>query len=532
MVKKVAVIGAGVSGLTAIKACIEEGLEPTCFEKSQDIGGLWRFTDEVEDNRASIYSSLVTNVSKETMCFSDFPMPEDFPNFLPNRKYFEYIKLYAENFNLTKYIQLKTTVCRVEKQPDFPVTGQWNVTTESDGEKKTAIFDAVFICVGQHVDAEIPVDSLPGIKHFKRKVLHSRDYKRPVGYDGKRVLIVGMGNTGVDISTELSTIASQVYLTTRDGVWVLPRLGKDGYPYDLFFLRRINNWIENIVPPSVSRWMLKRSLNNRFNHELYNIQPEGTKWKEPLVNDEIASRVLSGSIVIKPGVIKFTETDAHFSDGTIVRDLDVVILCTGFGYSFPFLDETLFKRDENAGNLYKKIIPVNVEKPTIAFIAFLLPVGPTMVVAELQCRWATRVFKGLHKLPNVMGMKEEMLKDEKLRKKWFATSENNFRRINYITYLEDIASEIGVLPNLLKLFLTDPVLAIKLVFGIFNSYHFRLIGPAKWDGAREAILTQWDRIEKPLRTRVPKRNSKSSPISFMLLFFCFVILVAAVWLKD
>lgn len=139
MVKKVAVIGSGVSGLAAIKACLEEGLEPTCFEKSCDIGGLWRFTvsllpfyfylffyiflhvlyrwydyhlysvfqDEVEDKRASIYSSLVTNVSKETMCFSDFPMPADFPNFLPNRKYFEYIKLYAENFNLTKYIQFK-----------------------------------------------------------------------------------------------------------------------------------------------------------------------------------------------------------------------------------------------------------------------------------------------------------------------------------------------------------------------------------------------------------------------------------------
>ncbi|XP_040216072.1 dimethylaniline monooxygenase [N-oxide-forming] 2-like isoform X2 [Rana temporaria] len=275
MVRKVAVIGSGVSGLAAIKACLEEGLEPTCFEKSCDIGGLWRFTDEVEDKRASIYSSLVTNVSKETMCFSDFPMPADFPNFLPNRKYFEYIKLYAENFHLTKYIQFKTKVCRVEKHPDFPVNGQWNITTESDGEKKTAIFDAVLVCTGQHVDAQIPLDNFPGIQNFKGKVLHSRDYKRPVGFDGKRVLIVGMGNTGVDISTELCTLASQVYLTTREGVWVIPRLGKHGYPYDVFLLRRINSWIENLVPRSVSRWMLKLYLNNRFNHELYNIQPEG-----------------------------------------------------------------------------------------------------------------------------------------------------------------------------------------------------------------------------------------------------------------
>ncbi|KAM5148086.1 dimethylaniline monooxygenase [N-oxide-forming] 2-like [Mantella aurantiaca] len=443
MVKKVAVIGAGISGLAAIKSCLEEGLEPTCFEKSCDIGGLWRYTDEMEDKRASIYNSLVTNVSKETMCFSDFPMPEDFPNFLPNRKYFEYIKLYAERFNLTKYIQIKTTVCRVEKRPDFPVTGQWNVTTESDEKKKTAIFDAILVCTGQHVDPEIPINGLPGIKNFKGKVLHSREYKRPDGYDGKRVLIVGMGNTGVDISTELCTRASQVYLTTREGVWVLPRLGKDGYPFDLFFLRRINHWLENLLPASVNRWMLKRHLNKRFNHELFNIQPEG---------------------------------------------------CVG--------------------------------RITSNFIKSLKP------IIHLQCRWAARVFNGLHKLPDVMGMKDDMLKDEKLRKKWFATSENNFRRTNYIGYTEDLASDIGVKPNILKLILTDPVLAINVVFGTFNSYHFRINGPAKWDGAREAILTQWDRIEKPLRTRVPRKTSQSLLTLFMLLFFCFLTVFAAFWLKD
>ncbi|CAJ0940018.1 unnamed protein product [Ranitomeya imitator] len=108
MVKTVAIIGAGISGLGAIKACVEEGLEPTCFERSNDIGGLWRFTDEAEDGRASIYKSLVTNVSKEIMSHSDFPMPEDFPNYLPHHKYFEYIKLYAKHFALVKYIKLKS----------------------------------------------------------------------------------------------------------------------------------------------------------------------------------------------------------------------------------------------------------------------------------------------------------------------------------------------------------------------------------------------------------------------------------------
>lgn len=532
MVKTVAIIGAGISGLGAIKACVEQGLEPTSFERSIDIGGLWRFTDEVEDGRASIYQSLVTNVSKEIMCLSDFPMPDDFPNFLPNHKYFEYIKLYAEHFKLLKYIKFKTSVWRVEKHCDFPVTGQWLVTTENNGEKKTDIFDAVMVCAGQHVQPVVPLNTFPGIEKFKGQVIHCREYKRPNGFDGKRVLIIGMGNTGVDISTELCTRASQVYLSSRQGVWVFKRLGKGGLPFDLEFICRFNNWINNLIPAAVSRWMLKKYMNDQFNHELYNIQPEGSIWKEPLVNEELPSRIMSGSIMVKPHVTRFTETSVHFADGSVVDNLDVVMLATGYDYSFPFLDESIVKKDDNKGSFYKKIIPLGIEKPTIAFIAFVMPIGPTMVVAELQSRWAASLFKGLHKLPDTEGMKQEMLKDQQLRKKWFATADNNFRRTNYISYLDDLASDIGVKLNIWKLFLTDPVLAWKVVFGPCNSYQLRLTGPGKWAGAREAIFTQWDRIEKPLRTRVVKQNPKSNLMSFMPWIFCLGILFLAICLST
>ncbi|XP_075038588.1 dimethylaniline monooxygenase [N-oxide-forming] 2-like [Mixophyes fleayi] len=532
MVKTVAIIGAGISGLGAIKACLDEGLEPTCFERSDDYGGLWKFTDRVEDGRASIYWSLVTNASKEILSLSDFPMPADFPNFLPNSKYYEYIKLYAENFKLLKYIKFKTAVCRVEKHSEFPTTGQWLVTTEMNGDKKTDIFDAVIVCTGQHAQPVLPGNTLPGIEKFKGQVIRCQEYKRPIGFDGKRVLIIGMGNTGVDISTELSTRASQVYLSTRKGIWVIQRLGKGGLPYDLFFLQRFKNWIQNLVPAPVSRWMIKKYMNNQFNHQLYDIEPEGIEWREPLVNEELPSRILSGSIIIKSEVTTFTETSAHFADGSVVNDLDVVILAIGYDYSFPFLDQSIVKKDESKGSFYKKIIPLDIEKPTLAFIAFVLPVGPSGVVAELQSRWATRLFKGLHNLPNAEKIKEEMLKDEKLRKKWFSTPKNNFRRTDYITYMDDLASDIGVKPNIFQFFLTDPLLAFKVVFGPCNSYQYRLTGPGKWSGAREAIFNQWERIEKPLRTRVAKHDPKSPLTTLVLCFFCFVFLLAAVWLKT
>ncbi|EDL39289.1 flavin containing monooxygenase 2, isoform CRA_b [Mus musculus] len=107
MAKKVVVIGAGVSGLISLKCCVDEGLEPTCFERTEDIGGLWRFKENVEDGRASIYRSVITNTSKEMSCFSDFPMPEDFPNFLHNSKLLEYFRIFAKKFDLLKYIQFQ-----------------------------------------------------------------------------------------------------------------------------------------------------------------------------------------------------------------------------------------------------------------------------------------------------------------------------------------------------------------------------------------------------------------------------------------
>lgn len=141
--KRIAVIGAGASGLTCIKCCLEEGLEPVCFERSGDIGGLWRYQETPEEGRASIYQSVVINTSKEMMCFSDYPIPDHYPNFMHNSQVLEYFRMYAKEFDLLKYIQFKTTVCSVKKQPDFSTSGQWQVVTECEGKKQVDVFDGV-----------------------------------------------------------------------------------------------------------------------------------------------------------------------------------------------------------------------------------------------------------------------------------------------------------------------------------------------------------------------------------------------------
>ena len=208
--RKVAVIGAGASGLTAIKCCLDEGLDPVCLERSSNIGGLWRYTENVEDGQGSVMKSTVINTSKEMMCYSDFPIPKDYANYMHNTQLYKYFKLYNENFGLEKYIRFDTEVINVKQTKNFVKTGQWDIEIKdkSSGQVNTEVFDGVLVCTGHHAEKKMP--NFPGEKDFKGKIVHTHDYRSHVGYENKRVVVVGVGNSGLDVAVELSKISSQV----------------------------------------------------------------------------------------------------------------------------------------------------------------------------------------------------------------------------------------------------------------------------------------------------------------------------------
>uniref|UniRef100_A0A8C5ZUC7 Flavin-containing monooxygenase n=1 Tax=Marmota marmota marmota TaxID=9994 RepID=A0A8C5ZUC7_MARMA len=506
--KKVAVIGAGVSGLVSLKCCVDEGLEPTCFERTEDIGGLWRFKENVEDGRASIYRSVITNTSKEMSCFSDFPMPEDFPNFLHNSKLLEYFRIFAKKFDLLKYIQFQTTVLHVKRRPDFSSSGQWEVVTQSGGKEQSAIFDAVMVCSGHHILPHMPLQSFPGIERFQGQYFHSRQYKRPAGFEGKRILVIGIGNSASDIAVELSKEAAQVFISTRKGSWVLSRISEDGYPWDSVFHTRFSTMLRNVLPRAIVTWMWEQQMNRWFNHENYGLQPQNKYLlKEPVLNDDLPSRILYGAVKVKPRVTGLTETSAIFEDETVEEDIDVIVFATGYTFAFPFLEESLVKVEDNRVSLYKYMFPPQLEKATLACIGLIQPLGSIFPTVELQARWATRVFKGLCSLPTEKTMMEDIVTRNERRIDLFGTSQSQILQTNYVDYLDELASEIGAKPDLVSLFFQDPKLALKLCFGPCNSYQYRLTGPGPWEGARRAILTQKQRILKPLETRSLKASS-------------------------
>ncbi|XP_015725215.1 dimethylaniline monooxygenase [N-oxide-forming] 2-like isoform X2 [Coturnix japonica] len=508
MVRRVAVIGAGISGLAATKCCLEEGLEPICFESSEDIGGLWRIADSTDCRRVSVYHSIISNTSKEMSCFSDFPFPEDFPSFLTHSLFLEYLRMYAQHFQLLKHIRFKTTVISVRKRPDFAISGQWDVVTETEGIQESHVFDAVMVCTGNFQTPHLPLASFPGIETcFRGQYFHSLEYKDVAAFRGKRVLVVGLGNTACDIAVDMSHVAAKVFLSARSSTWIFSRLANHGFPWDMVTNTRFKHLLEWLLPSAVMRKIKIWKLNSWFNHEIYSLASARSSNFNFIINEELPFCLLSGTIVLKSNVKEFTETSAIFEDGTTEENIDVVIFATGYNFSFPFLEESVRNSLKSNSTLYKCVFPPQLERPTLAVIGLIKLTGSVMVGAEIQARWAAGVFAGACKLPPSSKMMAEVSKNQLPVKR--NPSAKQVLRFNFISYTSEIASYAGVKPNMLWLLLTDPRLALAVFFGPCTSYQYRLTGRGQWSGARAAILTQWQRVLKPLRTRVLEDGASS-----------------------
>ena len=190
--KRVAIIGAGCSGLTAIKCCLDEQIEPICFEREDDIGGLWNYSDTPKVGKGSVYKTCVINTSKEMMAFSDFPPPEDFPIFMPHKYVLKYFRLYAEKFGLLHHIKFNTSVLNIVQGPKYDLDGSWVVTYKKDGVVTTEEYDGVLICTGHHTVPYQP--EFRGLDCFTGTHMHSHSYRDNVKFTGKRVLVVGKYN--------------------------------------------------------------------------------------------------------------------------------------------------------------------------------------------------------------------------------------------------------------------------------------------------------------------------------------------------
>ncbi|XP_025079140.1 dimethylaniline monooxygenase [N-oxide-forming] 5-like [Pomacea canaliculata] len=518
MVKRVAVIGGGAAGLVATKTCLEEGLEPTCFDRRDSLGGLWVFDEKVQDNLSNCMWTTTMNTSKEIIAFSDFPMPKKFPNFIRSSHAEEYLQSYALNFNLDKFTRLSTEVVMIKRAEDFFTSGRWTVTSKNlkNGETMTEVFDGVMVCSGHHLEKHIP--KLPGLDEFKGQIMHSHDYRKPLTLTGKRVLVVGLGNSGGDIASEVG-LSTEVMLSTRRGAWVMERRGSRGLPWDIEMLTRFGSLVDKLLPLSLSQKLLAASFMAKLDHDLYSLtttsMPKGVSG---FLSDDLANRILCGRVHIRDDIKRFAESSVEFVDGT-VEDVDVVILATGYHIRFPFIEKEGVDIKDNLMPLYKRVFLPDLEHQTLSFIGFFNVSGSLWQIFELQSRMAVYTLTGAIKLPSRRKMKEDIREMEKKRTQICPDSLRHSVAVAWFPFMEELAEVIGCKPNVWRLLLTDPKLGLKVLFGPVVGAHYRLHGPGQWSGARHSILTVMDRVYYPFNTRkVPSGLPQSIELLRRLLY--------------
>jgi len=203
--KRVAVIGAGPSGLVAVKELLDEGHHPTCFERANGLGGVFRFGE----NDGVVWESCRLTSSGLLTAFSDFPDPSGRTGHLTIGEYVEYLTAYAESFGITPHLRFGTSVESVAPHP----SAGWKVRTRDAGGVREDQYDAVAICSGLHQHPHIP--RFPGGETFTGSFLHGAHYRRPAQVEGKKVLVVGAGESGADVVAEVARNAAETVLSLR-----------------------------------------------------------------------------------------------------------------------------------------------------------------------------------------------------------------------------------------------------------------------------------------------------------------------------
>ena len=248
---KACIVGAGPSGFTTAKRLKDYGIPYDCFEVSDDIGGNWYFNNP--NGMSSCYESLHIDTSKWRLAFEDYPIPSHYPDFPHHAQLLEYFHNYVDHFGLRETITFNTGVEHAERRDD----GLWSVRL-SNGE--TRIYDVLIVCNGHHWDPRIPTE-YPG--EFNGYQVHSHNYRdpfEPFDFRDKNVMVVGGGNSAMDISSELSQkpIAKNLYISLRRGIWVMPKY-MNGQPADKAVLPR---WIPTSIGRKLARKAVKKAIGN------------------------------------------------------------------------------------------------------------------------------------------------------------------------------------------------------------------------------------------------------------------------------
>lgn len=427
--KRVAVLGAGACGLCAAKTMAQSGFDVTIFEIGTQIGGLWCFDND--NGMSSAYRTLHINTSRDVTRFHDLDFDEQTQYFPDHEDMHRYLVSYAERFDLVKLVRFNTRIDEIK--PLFePAKGEaplWALHTEHGDVLE---FDTVIAATG-HLSVPLHVSMFQN--DFTGEYLHAHYYREPDPYVGKRICIIGVGNSACDISGDVCATAKRCVLVARSGVVIVPKL-LFGLPFTditrqiqrpwipAWLRRKLIGWLMWIAHGDVSKLGFKKLENERAH-----ITSNGT----------IVTDVAYNRIQVKQGIERIEGQTIHFVDGTC-DEFDILIAATGYQIELPFISSDIVPLEDNRLELFKRMTQPGW--PGLYFLGFFNLDSALNMVYEHQARWVREIEMGYAVLPGELEMRADIARKNHWQATHYRHSTRHTIEEEHIPYILELAASV------------------------------------------------------------------------------------------
>ncbi|GAV73910.1 LOW QUALITY PROTEIN: FMO-like domain-containing protein [Cephalotus follicularis] len=503
MENRVAIIGAGVSGLVACKYSLEKGFRPLVFEAEEVIGGIWTRT---------IDSTRLQN-SKNDFKFADYPWPPSTTDKFPTH-YQEYIESYAKHFGLYPYIKFNSKVISLdyvgvsheemeswdlwgETGKPFGSSGKWHINVQDTKNCTIELHQAEFVilCIGKFSGLANFPDFSPGKgpEVFNGKVMHAMEYAAMDKSDAaqlitnKKVTVVGSFKSAIDTAVECANangVEKPCTMVQRSAHWLIPKefqiignIIKYGFftrfatllehkPGESFLLCLLATLLSPL------RWLIGKFAELYIIWKLpmkkYGMIPKisfeecATACQNAMLPDKFYDKVEEGSIILmKPQPHSFSfSAEGLILDGKTPVESDIVIFATGYKgnekikhiFVSPFFQERMTGASKARNPLYRGIIHPRV--PQLGIIGFQHAIS-NLFASEMRCQWLANFLGGNIDLPNI----KEMEKNVESWNNYFLKTGKRFGgsciSTLHVWYCDQLCRDIGCSPKRKKGFFAN-----------------------------------------------------------------------------
>ena len=501
-IKTVGIIGAGVSGLSAARALLAQGIRCTLFERNAILGGVW----------AEGYSNFGVQVQKELYEFPDWPLPDEASDFTPGPVIQRYLEDYAKHFGVWPKIRFNTSVTNLRER-----TGEepgWVVTYDRDGAHLEEDFDLVAVCIGLYSNTP-HMPRFPGQGRFQGEIMHISGLKSREQLKDKKVAVVGFGKSATDAALESAAVASQTTIIFRELHWPVPPKLAGVLPFKWAMLNRLTSTliplyyqpsgveraVHTVGKPLVWLWwrlvelllIVQCRLGSRLGTRLSLVPTEPVEVdtfgeSTMLPRPEFYRFVRNGVITPqRTEIAEYTPTGITLKNGTSL-EAEIVVLATGWETDYGFLSEktrSSLNFEEDGFYLYRQMVHPDV--PNLLFIGSASTIT-SILTYNLQARWLGELIKGSHRLPSREAMLREIEEIKAWKRKWMPFSQGRGARLllHLQHYHDQLLKDFGVTP-LRKTGIFAP---FKEVFAPYQPSDYRTIVSGEWGHDMKRVINK------------------------------------------